>query len=120
MCGRCERRRVDPTLFPTPALSLNTGDSLNLSRTHAIIRWVPASAAWEMAVLGKNGVTVNGALHSPRDDGAAPPPGSGVRLASGDCLMFGLQGDGLELEFLLPKAGTPMLRAGGGVKEEGE
>ena len=90
-----------------------------MSRTHATIRWVPSSASWELTVLGKNGVTVNGALHSPRDDGAAPPPGSGVRLASGDVLLFGLHGDGLELEFLLPKAGTPMLR-GGGVKKEGE
>lgn len=93
---------------------------MNISRTHAIIRWVASAQAWELAVPGKNGVTLNGTLLQPHPDGGDPPlPGTGARLASRDLLTFGLDDeDVLEVEFLLPKAGTTML-GGGGVKAEG-
>ena len=126
--GECGWREVWMTLFwrfrfrstPQPPPHHPTGDSMNISRTHAIIRWVASNQAWELAVLGKNGVTLNGTLlPAPPDGGDPPPPGTGARLASRDVLAFGLDDeDVLEIEFLLPAEGTPML-GGVGVKAEG-
>jgi hypothetical protein len=67
-------------------------DNMNVSRAHATIRWNFESRCFELLVMGKNGVTVRGALVTPA---SAPFP-----LRSQDVLQLGA----FNLTFLLPKA----------------
>ena len=107
----------DPGLSPPSSLS---GDSHSVSRHHAILRWVPSTSSWELVVLSKNGVTVNGA-HVPQTLGGADAPlGAGRALASRDVLSVG---DEVRVQFLLPRPGSEVLVGGevttyGGVKAE--
>ena len=79
-----------------------------VSRHHPNLRWMPPpAAAWELIVLGKNGVTVNGDTVPATPGGADAPLGAGRALVSHDVLAVGEE---VEVEFLLPVAGGPELK----------
>ncbi|KAK9918354.1 hypothetical protein WJX75_003459 [Coccomyxa subellipsoidea] len=67
------------------------GDSLNISRQHAKILYNFSRGVWELHVLGKNGVTVQGTLHTH----TSPP----VVLRSQDLIQIADR----SLYFLLPR-----------------
>jgi hypothetical protein len=73
------------------ALDVVLGDNMNISRLHAKINYNFQTARFELTVLGKNGVTVKGTLHTPN---SAP-----VVLQSQDLLQIGES----SFWFLLPK-----------------
>ncbi|KAL4434063.1 hypothetical protein ABPG75_000504 [Micractinium tetrahymenae] len=77
-----------------------------VSREHANIRYNFEKKAFELHVLGKNGVRVNGADHRPAADGTLPEP---VPLASGMMLQIG---EDLSFYFLLPKSPREVATAG--------
>ncbi|EIE18840.1 hypothetical protein COCSUDRAFT_45003 [Coccomyxa subellipsoidea C-169] len=67
------------------------GDNMNISRQHAKILYNFSRGVWELHVLGKNGVTVEGTLHTP----SSPP----VVLRSQDLIQIADR----SLYFLLPR-----------------
>ncbi|KAK9790762.1 hypothetical protein WJX73_008037 [Symbiochloris irregularis] len=77
-------------------LDVVLGDNMNISRNHAKIVFREGVGGlpghWELEVLGKNGVTVNGTLHTPSETGGC------VKLRSGDHLSMGDN----SFHFLLP------------------
>lgn len=72
-------------------LDIVLGDNMNISRQHAKIAYNFALGVFELTVMGKNGVTVNGILHTPS---SAPQ-----QLYTQDFLQVGEQ----KFFFLLPK-----------------
>ncbi|CAD7703127.1 unnamed protein product [Ostreobium quekettii] len=72
-------------------LDVVLGDNMNISRKHACIRFNFEKGYFELVVLGKNGVTVRGVLHTPS---SAP-----LELHSQDFVSMGDRG----FYFLLPK-----------------
>lgn len=75
-------------------LDIVLGDNMNISRQHAKIAYNFQLGVFELTVMGKNGVTVNGVLHTPS---SAPQP-----LYTQDFLQVGEQ----KFFFLLPKGTT--------------
>eukprot|EP00877_Chromochloris_zofingiensis_P010598 jgi/Chrzof1/5792/Cz16g16020.t1 len=76
------------------ALDVVLGDNMNISRLHAAIKYNFEHKVWEVHALGKNGVTVNGNLHTP----TSPP----AILQSQDFVQVGDR----SFFFLLPKGIT--------------
>lgn len=72
-------------------LDIVLGDNMNISRQHAKIAYNFSLGVFELTVMGKNGVTVNGILHTPS---SAPQ-----QLYTQDFLQVGEQ----KFFFLLPK-----------------
>jgi hypothetical protein len=81
-------------------LDVPLGDSMNISRHHAAIRWNFTAQRWEITVKGKNGVHVNDELITPGPD---PDNPIGTPLQSRDKLVIGDR----VLWFLLPKRAPP-------------
>ncbi|GMH39980.1 hypothetical protein BSKO_07884 [Bryopsis sp. KO-2023] len=73
------------------SLDVVLGDHMNISRKHACIRYNFDKGIFELEVLGKNGVTIRGVLHTP----ASPP----MELRSRDLIQMGDK----SFYFLLPK-----------------
>lgn len=67
------------------------GDNMNISRQHAMIRYNFDTKAFELSVLGKNGVTIRGSLYTP----SSPT----CTLQSQDVLQIAT----FNITFLLPK-----------------
>lgn len=67
------------------------GDVMSISRNHAEIKWSFDTQCWELHILGKNGVTVDGTLYTPEH--------SPVELQSQSMLQIGDR----TFYFLLPK-----------------
>jgi len=76
----------------TTELDVVLGENTNVSRNHACIRYNFAQSYFELVVQGKNGVYVEGILHTP---GSAP-----VRLSSQNLIQMGDK----SFFFLLPKS----------------
>ena len=71
------------------------GDSMSISRNHATIEYNFQNKCWELAVRGKNGVSVGKILYTPS---SAP-----VTLRSQDLLQFGDKNAPVSMYFLLPR-----------------
>lgn len=72
-------------------LDIVLGDNMNISRQHAKITYNFDLGVFELTVMGKNGVTVNGVLHTPSS--------ASQQLYTQDFLQVGEQ----KFYFLLPK-----------------
>jgi FHA domain len=97
------------------AADIILGDNMNISRQHAKISFNFDTGCFELTVMGKNGVTVQGSLYTPTSEPK--------QLKSQDLLQIG----DCSFHFLLPKAGgtlpgvaIPKRRRGGrGRKPQG-
>uniref|UniRef100_A0A061QN52 Forkhead-associated domain-containing family protein n=1 Tax=Tetraselmis sp. GSL018 TaxID=582737 RepID=A0A061QN52_9CHLO len=81
-------------------LDIVLGDNMNISRKHAKIVFNFAKGAFQLEVLGKNGVTVGGVLYTPSSDPLA--------LKSKDLLQIG----DTSFFFLLPSSSSQSGRPG--------